>query len=264
MGMKKYFLVVKTTLLDQLAYPARFFSSLFVDGIILLVWFLLWQTIFQGKAAIEGFTLPSIITYYSVVFALKNLGAGWEPSSVISKSIRDGSLSLFLLKPLHFGIYLFSKTSTSNVLKSIFPALVLAFGTLFFEDLLLWPHNLLLFTLSVLLAILIAYLVYSLIGLIGFWTLEVWGIAVASGRLIAILNGSLLPLSFFPDSLLRVAKFLPFQYMFYVPVSIYLGKAGFGEALRQITFQVGWVVVLSLLYMFLWRRGIKRYDSAGI
>jgi len=264
MGMKKYFLVVKTALLDQLAYPARFFSSLFVNGIVLLVSFLLWQTIFQGKVAIEGFTLPSIITYYSVVFALKNLGAGWEPSSVISKSIRDGSLSLFLLKPLHFGIYLFSKTSTSNVLKSIFPALVLAFGTLFFKNVLLWPHNLLLFLPSTLLAMLIAYLVYSLTGLIGFWTLEVWGIAVASGRLIAILNGSLLPLNFLPDSLLRVAKFLPFQYMYYVPVSIYLGRIGSVEALKQIFLQAVWVVLLLLFYVFLWRKGIKRYDSAGI
>ena len=110
----------------------------------------------------------------------------------------------------------------------------------------------------------IAYLVNSLIGLIGFWTLEVWGIVVASGRLIAILNGSLLPLNFFPHSLLRITQFLPFQYMYYVPVSIYLGKMGSAEALRQIFFQAIWVAVLLLFYVFLWRRGIKRYDSVGI
>jgi len=257
-------LVVKTEILDQLAYPARFFSSLLVDGIVLLVSFLLWQTIFQGNVTVEGFTLPSMLTYYSVVFVLRNLGASWGPLNVIGKSIKNGSLSLFLLKPLRFGVYLFLKTATSNILKSIFPALALTLGTLFFKDMLLWPHNLLLFLPSTLLAMLIAYLVYSLIGLIGFWTLEVWGIAVASGRLIATLNGSLLPLNFFPHGLLRITQFLPFQYMYYVPVSIYLGRIGSVEALKQISLQAVWVVLLLLFYVFLWRRGIKRYDSIGI
>ncbi|MFH1895975.1 MAG: ABC-2 family transporter protein, partial [bacterium] len=125
------------------------------------------------------------------------------------------------------------------------------------------PHNFELFLVSLALGALVNLYVYSLVGCIAFWTVNVWGIVSIYGRMADILGGSLFPLDFLPSKVGTLVGLLPFKYMHYAPISIYLGKADINAAFGIIGIQIFWVLVLSLLYKWVWGRGLKKYDAVG-
>lgn len=73
----------------------------------------------------------------------------------------------------------------------------------------------------------------------------------------------MLPISLYPDWLKFIPNSLPFQYIFYYPVSIFTGAIGLNEALTSIGFGAIWMVILILLSEYVWRLGIKRYTGVG-
>jgi len=56
------------------------------------------------------------------------------------------------------------------------------------------------------------------------------------------------PLWFFPQNLQYLFKFLPFVYIYQLPLSIYIGKLGFGDLGRQMGIQLIWLLVLYVVF----------------
>ena len=125
------------------------------------------------------------------------------------------------------------------------------------------PHLPLLFIVSLGLGALVNLYVYSLVGSIAFWTVNVWRIISIYGRMADILSGSLFPLDFLPQKAGTLVGLLPFKYIHYAPISIYLGKADISAAFKIIAIQTAWVIILSLLYKWVWGRGLRKYDAVG-
>jgi ABC-2 type transport system permease protein len=71
------------------------------------------------------------------------------------------------------------------------------------------------------------------------------------------------PLTFFPDWLETIAQALPFQGIVYIPAAIYLGRVQGEEALRLVSLQLAWVLVLWVAGRLLWRRGIRQVTVHG-
>ncbi len=73
----------------------------------------------------------------------------------------------------------------------------------------------------------------------------------------------LLPLELLPGPLQAVAAAMPFQYIYYVPLSLLLGRLEGGELWIALAAQGGWLAGLTLLALALWRRGLRRYEAVG-
>jgi ABC-2 type transport system permease protein len=73
----------------------------------------------------------------------------------------------------------------------------------------------------------------------------------------------LLPLELLPDSLRVVAWALPFQYIYYVPMSVLLGRLDGNELWSALAVQAAWAAALALLARAVWRRGLRRYEAVG-
>jgi ABC-2 type transport system permease protein len=67
-----------------------------------------------------------------------------------------------------------------------------------------------------------AYL--TLIGLVSFWTMQIWGIIAIYDYTSQFFTGALVPLWFFPAWLRQVADLLPFQAQAFIPLAIYTGQ----------------------------------------
>ena len=78
-----------------------------------------------------------------------------------------------------------------------------------------------------------------------------------------VLSGQLIPLTFFPASIMAVFKFLPFAGLVYTPTMIYLGKFTGQELLFNLAIQVLWVFLLSGLTQLVWNRAVKRLTILG-
>ena len=77
------------------------------------------------------------------------------------------------------------------------------------------------------------------------------------------LTGVMIPFTFFPEWFQSIAARLPFQYIGYVPVTIYLGKREGGALAEALLTQAAWSLVLFLLARWFWNRSVRHVTLQG-
>ena len=81
--------------------------------------------------------------------------------------------------------------------------------------------------------------------------------------MLELFSGLLLPISFFPHFFQSVLAVLPFQYISYIPVLLYLGKINGLGMLKVLSVQVFWVFALLALGDGMWRWSSRRITIQG-
>ena len=56
---------------------------------------------------------------------------------------------------------------------------------------------------------------------------------------------------------------LPFRYMIGFPVEVLTGGLNAADTHTGFAFQVGWLVVTVILFVLIWRAGVKQYSAVG-
>jgi ABC-2 type transport system permease protein len=78
------------------------------------------------------------------------------------------------------------------------------------------------------------------------------------------LSGSVFPLDIFSKSAQNIFYSLPFPYLVFFPLQVYLGKLTIGTTLNGIVISLGWLIVLWFLVKVFWEKGLKKFCSEGI
>ena len=78
-----------------------------------------------------------------------------------------------------------------------------------------------------------------------------------------VFAGAFLPLWFFPAWLGALAAWLPFRYMNFVPVAIYLGRIPTGDLAPTLLLGLAWTLALLGLTGWLWSRAMRRLVVQG-
>ncbi len=78
-----------------------------------------------------------------------------------------------------------------------------------------------------------------------------------------LFSGSMIPLWFYPKVLRDICMLLPFRFMVFEPISVFLGSYGPGDCVRVLLIQLFWVVVLGMLGEFIWRKIQKNITIQG-
>jgi ABC-2 type transport system permease protein len=120
-----------------------------------------------------------------------------------------------------------------------------------------------LLTVSVLLAGLVCFFLKLCLGCTSFWTNDIVGASTVYEVIASVLGGVLIPIALLPDWLQIVARLLPIQAIYSVPMAILLGKSDGTDPWFGILLQLGWVVVLWALALVLWRAGLRQYEAVG-
>jgi ABC-2 type transport system permease protein len=69
------------------------------------------------------------------------------------------------------------------------------------------------------------------------------------GAIQLLFSGSMIPLTFYPDWLFRIAMFLPFAQVIYSPIMLLQGQQ---SALSILGIQAMWVVIMLLISNIGW------------
>jgi ABC-2 type transport system permease protein len=129
------------------------------------------------------------------------------------------------------------------------------------------PARPLWFLISLSLGFIMMFLVNYCVGITGFWLTRAEGLRRIFLLFRDILAGSFIPLVFFPGFLQKLFFFLPFQFISYVPVRVFLGRyelAGITLSIPGITA----LQALSVLFMLgvsevLYRCAVRRFTGVG-
>lgn len=263
--MKKYLKVITSTFDEIATYRFNFTMWRVRTVLQVLTIYFLWLTVTPVDGEIFGYSRTLILTYV--------LGASLISSIVIStrtqeigENINSGDLSNFLSKPWSYFGYWFARDLGDKAFNILFGVVELTI--LFFilkPDLLLQTDlNILILTLvAILFGLLINFFIGCLLGMIGFWSPEVWAPRFIFFILIGFFAGSSFPLDIFPSWAQVIFKFSPFTYLIYFPLQIYLDKFSNVQIVTGFTVAAVWVGLLFIATKFVWKKGLKIYSSQG-
>jgi ABC-2 type transport system permease protein len=267
--MKKYWHVLNVGIQNNLTYRFNFFARAVFGLIPLIAILYVWRTIYSGKtsgAAVSGYTLAEMISYYLLSTIVDSLTAVNEDDWQIAADIKDGNISQFLLKPIDYLTYRLCLFFSGRLTYLAVAAAPLTIFILYLRKYFVLPPSWAAFgwfLLSTFLTALLQFFTSYTMAMLAFWVLEVSTFIFILFAFEYIASGHLFPLDILPAGLRHVLDFTPFPYQLYFPISVYMGKTTGLDLVRGLAIQASWVIVAYALARFAWRRGIKRYSAVG-
>lgn len=266
--MKKYLSIFKISFAQELAYRANFIMWRVRNVLQILLVFFLWSTVFTNpQTELFGYNRDKILTYVFGIFILRALVLSSRAVDIAGE-ISRGYLTNYLLKPINYIKYWFTRDISSKVLNLSFATIeivILYFilrPTFFIQT---NPLQIFLFLVSVMFAVVMFFGLLVLVNFVSFWFPEGgW----ASQFLIIViftefLSGAIFPIDILPNTIQNVLYALPFPYLMFFPLQVYLGKLSMGATLQGLLVSGTWMVVMIIAMNQVWARGIKRYSAVG-
>ncbi|MFC5274519.1 ABC transporter permease [Brachybacterium sacelli] len=213
---------------------------------------------------LSGYTVAQAATYVWLGQALLAPIEAFGTREV-SQRVHQGDVAVDLLRPTAFlGLYYAQKLGRSSFLlmgRGVPPLAVgaLVTGLALPDD----PLSYLLGAVSLLLAITVAFLGDMMVNLAAFWLLETRGLTVVYNAVMNLLSGFLIPILWFPDWLLTIARATPFPSMIQTPIDTLSGRVPPAEALPLVFTQVVWLAVLTLAAQLMLRAGVRSVEVQG-
>lgn len=261
----KYFAIYKLSFATQINYRLNFFLGRIRNIVILLVLYTLYSTLTK-TGSFAGYTREEFLTYIFLLHILRNFIFGSQ-SRLAATEINDGTFSSYFSKPLGHPLYIYMRELAERVTLVFTSVFELFVFWLIVKPNLIFQTNfslLLYFGISVLLAHFLYFVFSYMVSMIAFWSREAMGPRFLFEWLLEMTSGAYFPLSILSSTVVTVLQFLPFMYMMYIPIQIYLQKIPLSEIPSTLFIQTIWVVVLFVAAYGLWKLGLKKYTSEGI
>ena len=264
--MRLYLTMVRLSMADAIQYRVESAIYFLYEIVPPIMMAFVWLTVYQEQSTVAGYALGEMLAYTVGVMVLRGtvtLHVEWA----LDHEIRQGLLSTQLIRPFNYWAFLFADAIAWRFVRLLFTVPVLI-GCLYWLGPDLGAVSLPLdrlpaLALSVALAFVLCFYLKLCIGFIGFWTNDIIGITTLYEVVASVLGGVLIPIALLPEWLQGIARLLPIQAIYSVPLAVLLGKGEGAGLLDGIFLQVGWIVALWALATVLWRAGLRQYESVG-
>ena len=248
----------------NLAYRANTFimmiSVLFSFGVM----YYFWTSIYSQGNQIGSYSLNEIISYYIFVTIFELLftaNTAWS----IGEEIKNGQITSSVLKPIGYLEYKFAQSSGAFLYRMMFFAPIIIVVLFLLRGLLTQPADnfgYLFFVILAVMSYILNYLIYYIVGIVSFWVADNYGFFFACMVVISFMQGQWMPLDLLPGWFATLGNYLPFKYLFFVPVTIASGTTSFDYTM--ILIPTLWITALYFFAHFLYIRGIKKYEGYGV
>ncbi|MEP7330837.1 MAG: ABC-2 family transporter protein [Terracoccus sp.] len=218
----------------------------------------------SAGADIEGYdpaTAVAFVWWGQALLGTVNLWGFQE----VNDRVRTGDIAVDFLRPVDPQLaYLAGDLGRAGINLVARGLPTLAIGALFFN--LAWPPGSLSWasgSVSLLLAVVVAFSGSFVINLLAFWLVEVRGIRMLYLIVGGLLSGLYLPVPWFPDWLRTIAQWSPFPSMLQNPVDILAGRVAGGDITGTLAVQLFWAVALLGLGQLALSAGRRRLEVQG-
>jgi ABC-2 type transport system permease protein len=255
---------VRVGFVNTLAYRLRYYTGIVTYFIYVSVYYFIWKAIYANSTAIEGFDFGHMLTYIAVGWIIRSFYFN-NIDQDMAYAVTEGKLAMDLIKPVNpqfmyiaqaLGESLFRlgmlTVPTAVVLLLVYPIRRPA-SALHFAG----------FFLSVLLSFFIVAGINFTVGTFAIRLKSILGLLRAKYFLLELFSGLLIPISFFPHIFQNMFSVLPFQYISYIPVLIYLGKISGMGIVKALALQVFWILVLFAIGDAMWRWSSRKITIQG-
>lgn len=252
--------LLRIAVAEMAAYRAEMIIWI-LSATLPLVMLALWNAASEG-GPLAGFSQAEFARYFVVTLVVRQATGTWVVWQ-LNESIRTGSLSPQLLRPVNPLVFTLAETAAALPWRLLVLTPILAVLLAWRPDIAFAPTlaQAAAFVVSVALAFWVSWVVQCVFGMLAFWFDQSLGLFQVWFALWAFLGGYVIPLPLLPDAIADVARWLPFRSTLGAPVEILLGIAA--HPWRELAIQAGWAIVLTLVVNRLWVAGLRRYGAVG-
>ncbi len=264
--MRKYLTVFTVSWQNGFVYRLNFLLWRLRSVIVIITVYYFWDAVFRNGGVIFGYTRDKILTYVFLTLILRSLILG-QRSMDAAGEISDGRLSNYLLKPLNYHFYWFTRDLADKLLNMAFSVIEIILLYFILQPPVFLQTNifiLIYFLLTVILAVILNYLLGNASSYFSFWTPgNAWGFWFLYLVFQDFLGGVAFPLDIFPKAAYGLIMLLPFPYLLYYPANIYLGKISGADIFQGFIIMLFWIGIIIWLLRQEWRWGLKNYQAEG-
>lgn len=263
-ALKAFPTLLRVGFSEAIAYRADFILWM-LTMTLPLVNLALWAAV-ASEGTVQGYTPARFADYFLMVLLVRHMTGNWINWSM-GMEIRMGSLSMRLLRPLH-PLYGYAAESLSALpLRALFASPILL-AILFWVDSSEPPfaRSFWLSFASMAGAWVMLFAISVMMGVSAFWIESQQSIFLIWQTFFSLLSGYIVPVELFSVQApwaVSLAKALPFYYTLGFPVRAALGQISTQEILYSLLVQWGYAVVFMLLALWMFRRGIRRFEAFG-
>lgn len=253
-----------TAVIEQLQY--RLANMMFMVHVLIepVIYLVVWSTVAESQGgSVGGYTAAQFAGYYIVWTLVRQFNLTLGPYN-FNWRIKEGRLAAELLRPVHpvqvdLGYYLGFKIPQTLYWLPMGALLWFIFKPEINPE--LWQA--LVFPLVLVMAFLVRFAFMWVLGLICFWTEKVDAIFELYFASELLFSGRLVPLEIMPQWAQTVAGYMPFQWTFYFPIEVLLGRVGRAEFLPMLLTQALWIAAGFIAIHVVWKYAIKRFTAVG-
>jgi viologen exporter family transport system permease protein len=261
-SFKKYWAIFQITLINSLAYPGELIGRSLMIIPFMWIFYQLWKVTYAaaGSEVINGLTLPNVLWYLMLA---ETIELGRPPlARTISENVKDGSIAYLLNKPYDFLLYQLSTTMGETIFRALLNAIFGGIVVLWLVGPPQHPAGIIIALPAILGAWVLHFCVTVMIGLSAFVVEDVSAFMWIYQKLAFMFGGMLIPLDFYPQWLQVIARALPFSSITYSPARLFVTPTA-ELFINVMTLQIIWIVVLSLMLTFAYRRGVAYLTVNG-
>jgi len=262
--LRLYWAFARVGFVNTLAFRLRYYTGIVTYFIYVSVYYFVWKAIYEHSTAIEGFDFGHLLTYIGVGWIIRSFYFN-NIDQELAYQVIEGRLAMDLIKPVNIQLMYVARAAGESVFR-------LALLTIPTAIVLFWVFPLRLpasgghgaaFVASVMLSFLIVAAINFAVGTFALRLQSILGLMRAKFFLLELFSGLLLPMTFFPHAIQKVLAMMPFEYISYVPMLIYLGKLNAAGVARALGIQMLWIAILLAIGDGLWRWSSRKVIIQG-
>lgn len=267
-GMRRLWLIY-LKLVDigtQVTFQYRLIHLFWLIGMLFepIIYLVMWTTLADEQGgSLAGYTTGSLAGYYIAWTLVRQWNIALTPFG-FEQRVRNGELNPHLLRPIHPFHYDLADFITMRIIGTLYwipvgGVLIWLFQPTFAVD----GAIIGLFAVSLVLSFVMRFVLVYALGMAVFWTTRVSALFNLYFAIETILSGRLVPQALLPSWAQELGWWLPFRWSFGFPIELIIGKLSYAEIWQGFAFQIGWLIVATIVFRVLWNAGIKRYGAVG-
>jgi viologen exporter family transport system permease protein len=254
----------RVAFLQILAYRLRYFTGILTYVVNVSVYYFIWRAIYREGGIIQGFNFEQMVTYVVVGWIIRTFYYN-NIDREMANDVQQGHIAAKLARPVNYQAMQISQSVGESVFRMIMftlptGAVILAIYPV--QAPASWLAACV-FLLSLFYSFVIFASINFIIGTCAVYLQSILGLIRAKYFLIEILSGLVIPISFFPDPLVRLSQWLPFQHISYTPLMIYMGKISGKSLALVLLVESFWAVTLLFAGHWFWIQATRKLTVQG-
>lgn len=252
---------IKAGFKQRMIYRSSTLWGLVASALVLFLQIKLWQVLLSSSAIQDSRTLTDMVAFL-VINALLAALTKCNAAETLAALIGDGSISCSLTRPISLKKQVVCERIGMNLHFMLFTVLLPAVVAIAVYGISL-PNlqNGLMFAVSAVLGAVIIFEIQYILGMVAFFLTTVWFASFYITGFMTLFGATAIPLWYYPEWLANLCYFLPFRYITYEPILIFLQNAA--NPLQTILVQLLWIGGLCLLEKLVWRRAERKLVVQG-